>query len=171
MNQLLCGSKCIKYILDRCNYKNINVNPKMRWISELAIYIKNNTSLEMIVRCYNSNLLNDYYKTNSHEFDGFRFLESMLEAGVVLEEEKFTIEKLIEEIEEYRFIILCVETKKINNDNSMSGGHYVVLEKAKNNIVKVHNPQKKEMAELYFKYSDIIDLCSDFGSWRILIRE
>lgn len=170
MLNINCGSLCVRYILERIDHQ-VELDPDMLWTSELALFIKNNSSLDLKVRCYNSNLLNDYYKTNNYNFEGFYHLNKMLDSGIILEEEQLTTEKLIEELDQYTFIILCVESAKINNDSNMNGGHYIVLEKTNKNLVKINNPQKNKMKELYLDYSDIIDLCYDFGSWRILVKE
>ncbi len=171
MSKINCGSLCVKYLLEKYNYNEIQIDPNMIWISELAIFIKQNTVLNVVVHCYDSDLLNDYYLTNDLKFDGFKYLRKMIDMEIKLEEKKLTTNALNKELDKYKFMILCVESRILNKNNNMKGGHYIVLEKTNNHTIKISNPQKNKLKKIYLKDSEIINLCKNFGSWRILIKE
>ena len=170
MKEILCGSSCVKYILDKYNidYKDLNIN--MNWISELAIYLKSK-NINIAVKCYKSNLYDDYKKIKDLSFDGFKYIDELLKLGVSIKEEKLTKKELISEIENNEYIILCVESSKLNNDKTMNGGHYIVLNGIKDNKVNVINPIKDKYENRLEDLNDIINYCKDYGSWRILVKE
>lgn len=169
MNEINCGSFCIKQIIENLGYA-VKVNPEMFWVCELATFLKRNTDLKIVVHYYNSNLMKDYFKNVNCGFEGFKYIKEMFELGIELKEIILTEETLDKELREYKYIVLNVESRLLNNDNGMCGGHFILLEKRNSKIV-VGNPQKEKMINMNLSKSDILRLCRNFGSWRILIKE
>ncbi len=168
--EYLCGSSCVKYILDELKINSSNINPNMTWVSELALSLISNGLNNIKLNCYDSNLYNDFKDSIIDEnFDGFKYLKLALENNVIIDEIKLSKEELIYEIDNNKYIIMCVESSLLNNDPSMSGGHYIVLNGRDNDLVNVINPQKNKYNKTKFTLDFIIKLCENCGSWRILI--
>ena len=58
-----------------------------------------------------------------------------------------------------------------HNDNSMNGGHYIVLNGRDGENVKVINPIKEKYETKILNINFLIKACKNYGAWRILIRE
>ena len=168
-NNILCGSACVKYILKKYNKKN-NINNEMLWISQLTLclYERNLKNLKLL--CYKSNLYNDYInKLGDQNFEGFKFLREI--SNIISIEEKALNKTILkEEILYNEFIILCVESKKFNNDNSISGGHFIILNGFKDDRVNVINPIKDKYEFITKTLDELIYYCENYGSWRLLIK-
>lgn len=55
MNNILCGSSCVKYILNYFSINTEQLNLKMTWITELANSLKNSGVKNISILCYKSN--------------------------------------------------------------------------------------------------------------------
>lgn len=173
--ELLCGSACVKYILDKFNLKYNNFNYKMKWATELALYLLKYDSLDIEVRCFNSNLYDNYLKniTNTKiisEFEGFLFIKKLEEKNKIINT-KLTKKELKYELNNNDYIILCVESAKFNKSEKMSGGHFIILNSIDNDIIKIINPIKDRFEYKQENIKDIINYTKKFGFWRILIKE
>ena len=167
---MLCGSSCVKYILNSYKKDCNNLNNYMNWISELAISLKNN-DFKVILECFKSNLYNDYKLTNDYSFEGFKYLKMAIDRDIPIKEIKLTKKELINEIKNNDFIILNVESSIFNNDKSMSGGHFIILNKINNDLVSIINPIKDKYEFKEETIDNIIKYCKNYGSWRLLIKE
>ncbi|MBR2832840.1 MAG: hypothetical protein IKE75_00105 [Bacilli bacterium] len=167
--EILCGSACVKYILKQYG-KNTNIKPNMFWISELAISLKENGINNIKLFCYDSNLYNDFKMIDSSEFDGFKYLQKILDNKIVLQEKKLNSRLLKKELEDSDYILLCVDSKKFNKNEQMSGGHFIILKEIINDKIHVINPLKKKYEQKDIPINYIIKCCKEFGSWRILIK-
>ena len=168
--EYFCGSSCVKFILDELSINSSNINPNMTWISELALSLKNNGLNNIRLNCFDSDLYNDFKSSIMDEnFDGFKYLRFACKNNIDINEIKLSKEELVSEIDNYKYIILCVESRILNNDPSMSGGHYIILKGRNNDLVNVINPQKSKYNRIKFTLDFIIKLCENYGSWRILI--
>ncbi len=172
MNDILCGSSCVKYILKKFKKNDENLNKKMKWITELAISLKEKNINNVEILCYKSNLYYDYINNKSIDFDfkGFYFIKKSLDLGIPITVLKLNKKELLREIKESKFIILCVESSVFNHNN-MNGGHFIILNGISNNKIKVINPIKDKYEYRNENISDIIKYCKNYGSWRILIKE
>ena len=167
-DDILCGSACVKFILDYYGITKIELQRNMFWTAELALALKK-AGLCIEVRCFNSKLYDDYIQNKKYDFDGFKYLNKMGKEKIPLIVKKFDCSQIEEEISKNDFVILCVESKIFNLDASMSGGHFIMLNWIDNKI-KVINPVKNGFETLYLD-SDFLVKCSEnFGSWRILIK-
>ena len=173
MNEIFCGSSCVKFILDKYGKIDKKLNIKMKWISELAICLKKNGFDNIKLICFNSNLYNDYQKLKKDNinFEGFKLLKKCENINILINEIPLTKEELIKEIMESAYIILCVESSKLNHNRNMSGGHFIILNGLIKKKVKVIIPRKNEYEYKCDKLQNIIKYCQGFGAWRILIRE
>ena len=175
-NELLCGSACVKYILDKYNLKYRNFNYQMKWISELALYLLKYDLLDIKISCFKSNLYNDYLKNINNtkkinDFDGFLFIKK-LEGKNKIINTKLTKRELKKEINNSDYIILCVESAKFNRNKNMNGGHFIILNSIiDNDTIKIINPIKNKFEYKYENIKNIIDYAKNFGSWRVLIKE
>lgn len=171
-NEILCGSSCVKYVLDYYKIQSNNINNKMKWITELAICLKNKGFKNISVLFYNSNLYNDYSKIKSTDlsFDGFKFIEQCIKQNILLIEKELTRKELLQEVKENKFIILCVESSKFNKEN-MVGGHFIILKGLNNDKIEIINPIKEKYEYKMETTENIIRFCENYGSWRILIKE
>ncbi len=172
MNELFCGSSCVKYILNKYGKQVIKFNNQMEWATELAICLKEN-GLNPKIYCYNSNLYKDYQKGKEIDisFKGFEFIQQCKDLNIPIIEKKLTKTELKQEIENYKCIILCVKSSKLNHDKSLTGGHFIIMNGWLQNKVKIIIPRKTKYEEQIESLSHIIKYCKDFGSWRILIKE
>jgi hypothetical protein len=57
----------------------------------------------------------------------------------------------------------------INKNPKMTGGHFIVITKVNDEIIMI-NPRKTEYEEKKVSYDFIINICKNYGSWRILIK-
>ncbi len=171
-NQILCGSSCVKYILEYYKKDFTDINLQMTWTTELAICLNEKGISNIEVMCYKSNLYFDYIKTKNidFEFEGFKNIKKALSLNIPIIEKKLDETELLKELKQNRFIILCVESS-VFNDKNMNGGHFIVLDKIFNNKVKVINPIKDKYEYTLKELKDIIKYCKNYGSWRILIKE
>lgn len=168
-NNILCGSACVKYILEKYNKKN-KINNGMFWISQLALCLYENGLKNLKLLCYKSDLYNDYInKFGDQNFEGFKFL-SKISNIIHIEEKHLNKTILKEEILNNEFIILCVESKKFNNDNSMSGGHFIILNGFKDSCVNIINPIKDKYELITKSLDELIYYCENYGAWRLLIK-
>lgn len=170
--QLYCGSSCIKYILKSYEIDTNSLRNDMIWVPELALSLKKNGLSNIKLYCYNSRLYNDFIsKKFDLSFDGFKYLKEMQEQNILIEERNISMNSFIEEIDSCKYLILCVESKIFNNDDSMNGGHYIILNGRDGENVKVINPIKKKYEVKVFNIDFLIKTCKNNGAWRILIRE
>lgn len=173
MSEILCGSSCVKYILNECGKNTENLNKKMEWITELALCLKENNINNVAISCFKSNLYYDYkYNKNlDWKFKGFHYIKECLDLNIPITEIKLNKKELIREIQESKFIILCVQSSVFNHNRNMNGGHFIILNGMVNNKVKVINPIKDKYEQKTESIKNIIKFCKNFGYWRILIKE
>jgi len=170
--ELNCGSFCVKYILEKLGKKNIIIKPNMFWITELALFLSKNLSNDINLFYYNSNLMRDYYIQKENEFEGFKYIQEVISSNKInLEEKKLNISILKHEINISKYMIICVESNILNIDENMTGGHYVILEQNKDNELIMYNPKKEVMTSAIVDYKKVLELCKNYGSWRIIIKE
>lgn len=168
----LCGSSCVKYILKyyKKNFNNINLH--MNWVPELAICLHERKINNLEILCYKSNLYLDFVNKKNLElnFDGFKYIKKSIDLNIKITEKKLDVEELLKELNLSEFIILCVESSVFNGE-SMSGGHFIILNKIENGKIKVINPIKETFEYKLESFENIIKYCQNYGSWRILIKE
>jgi hypothetical protein len=170
MAEYLCGSICTKYISDKLNLNQLNMNKQMSWISELALYL-NQHNLEVELYCNNSNLYTDFVLGNyDPSFSGFIYLNEIKKQNIRLNEKRLNKETLMNEIDDNDYLILCVESKVFNNDEKFTGGHFIVLENRDNEIVRVINPTIDNYETINLELDFLVKCCKNYGEWRLLIR-
>lgn len=170
--QLYCGSSCIKYILENYEIDTSLLKYDMIWVSELALSLKKNGLSNLQLYCYNSRLYNDFVnKKVDLNFDGFKYLKEMQEQNILIEERNISINSFSEELDSCKYLILGVESKVFNNDDSMDGGHYIILTDRDGENVKVINPIKDKYEIKILNLNFLIKACKNNGAWRILIME
>lgn len=154
------------------NKKTTTLNPQMMWITELALSLKENSINNIEIRCHNSNLYIDFL-SNKYDstFDGFKYLKQAIENKITIIDQKLNVKQITEEVNQCSYIILCVESSLLNNDNKMSGGHFIILHNETNGKVNVINPIKNKYEHKQYTKEELICFCKDYGSWRILIKE
>ncbi len=169
---ILCGSSCVKYILRYYKKSFDDINLQMIWATELAICLKEKGFNNIEIMCYKSNLFFDYTRKKNIDlgFAGFKNIEKALNLNIPIIEKKFDERELFKEIEQSKFIILCVESA-VFNDKNMRGGHFIILDGTINNEIKIINPIKEQYECKLKKPKDIIQCCKNYGSWRVLIKE
>ncbi len=170
--QLYCGSSCIKYILENYGIDADTLKKDMIWVSELALSLKRNGLSNIHVYCYNSKLYNSFInKEVDLNFGGFKYLKELQEQDILIEERNISLNSFIEEIDNCKYLVLCVESRIFNNDDSMSGGHYIILNGRNEENVKVINPIKEKYETKILNINFLIKACKNYGAWRILITE
>ena len=169
-NKINCGSSCVKYVLNAQDLSTYNIKNDMFWISELALSLKGNGINNLEVLFFNSSLYNGYINDYDKNFIGFKLLDELVVKNIKLLEKKLTIKELIQEINESKFIILCVESSKFNHSKNMSGGHFIIISKVEGKLVQVINPIKDKYEVKTLSKRFIINCCKHYGSWRILIK-
>lgn len=170
--QLYCGSSCIKYILESYKIKTDTIKSDMLWVPELALSLKKRGLSNIQIHCYNSRLYADFInKKMDLNFDGFKYLKELQEHNILIKERDILIDSFYEEIDSSEYLVLCVESRIFNGDNSMSGGHYIILNGRNGENVKVINPIKDKYEIKVMNIKFLIKACRNYGSWRILIGE
>ena len=166
MSKILCGSACVKYILDYYNiYNKINLN--MKWVPELALALEEN-GFNIKIFCYKSKLYNDYFLLNNEDVIAFKYI-AKLEEKTKIKEKKLDVDELKKEVSKYGFIVLCVDSKIFNTDINMHGGHYIILNGFLCDKLKVINPTKKGYDYMALDALFLVQCCHEYGNWRILI--
>lgn len=165
-----CGSSCVRYILKELSIDSVDLDIDMIWIFELALFLNETLDNEIQLYCYKSKLLNDYKKSKNSSFIGFVNLKKYFESGKKINKKKLNVKNLKKEIDSSKYIIMCVESKLLNDDDSMSGGHYIIITECDGDIVKIVNPQKDKYQLKKMSLKDTVRLSNKFGSWRILIK-
>lgn len=169
-NEILCGSACVKYIFDIKEIKDYNLNHRMWWATELALALKEN-GIKNEIYCFNSSLYSDFIsKDVDLNFDGFKYLKKAFDNNISVTEKKLDIRELEIELKENEYIILCVESKVFSNDETMSGGHFVILNKTYGGKVRIINPIKDKYENIKREKEEVVKYGENFGSWRILIK-
>ena len=168
-DKLLCGSSCVKYVIEKITNKKANINPNMLWTTDLAFTLMKELNNRIETRCFHSRLYSDYQEFYDDSFEGFRSIQNYLDHHGVLDEKELTRKSLKTEVQESIYMIFCVESKLLNHDSSMDGGHFIVVQKDGSKL-KMINPLKVGYEERYVSYDYVLKLCNQFGSWRILIR-
>ena len=170
--QLYCGSSCIKYILESYKIKTDAIKSDMLWVSELALSLKKGGLSNIQIHCYNSRLYADFInKKMDLNFDGFKYLKELQEQNILIKERDFSIDSFCEEIDSSEYLVLCVESRIFNSDNTMCGGHYIILNGRDGENVKVINPIKERYETKILNINFLIKACRNYGAWRILIKE
>ena len=170
--QLYCGSSCVKYILEKNLIDTDNIKSDMIWISELALSLKQNGLSNLHIYCYNSKVYTEFINAKINlSFDGFKYLKELENQNIQIVEKNISINSFASEIDSCKYMILCVESSVFNNDTSMVGGHYVILNGRKGNKVKVINPIKEKYEIKTLNINFLIKACKDYGAWRIIIME
>lgn len=162
----------MKYILNDFGINVEQLNFKMTWITELAIFLKSSGIKNINIFCYKSNLYYDY-RNNSNidlKFDGFHYIEECIKNSIPIKEIKLSKIELLKEVKNNKFIILCVESSVFNN-RKMKGGHFIILNGIDTNKIKIINPIKNKYEYKLENVENIIKYCENYGSWRILIKE
>ncbi len=95
----------------------------------------------------------------------------MQEQNILIEKRNISINSFIVESDSCKYLILCVESKVFNNDDSMNGGHYIILTDRDGQNVKVINPIKDKYEIKILNLNFLIKTCRNNGAWRILIME
>ncbi len=173
-NNILCGSSCVKYILESKNINVDNLNYEMLWITELANAIFESGIKNVQLRCFNSNLYNDFIikKDVDLTFSGFKFLNEILKKGININVIKMDLKSFQKELLENEYIILCVKSNIFNNSDNMDGGHFIIVNnEILGNKIKIINPIKDKYEEKYMTIKELIKCCKNYGSWRLLIKE
>lgn len=172
-SELLCGSACINYIITKDNKKNsIKIKPNMIWAPELAIALQENEYKDITIYYYRSKLVEDFkIQSQDESFEGFLYLRRAISEGIKVCEKKISRKILSDEIKQNKYIILCVKSSVFNKDNTMDGGHFVILTDIYKNKIKIINPVKKKYEEKWLKINFLLKCCSNYGAWRILIRK
>lgn len=165
---MLCGNFCVNYIIEKIEPTKVKPLPDMIWTTDLASAFLGLNINNVEIYFHNSKLVEDYLKADNYLFDGFKSIENYLAKGGSLVEKKFTEESLLNELALTKFMILCVKSRILNNNSKMTGGHFVVLQK-ENKDIKMINPLKVGYEERIVTPKEVMNLCKDFGNWRILI--
>lgn len=171
MKDILCGSSCVKYILNNYCIDCDDLNLDMTWATELAIFLKKKGINNINILCYKSNLYYDY-KNNPNidlNFAGFRYIRDCLKNNIPIYEIKLNKKELLNEINKNKYIILCVESS-VFNDRNITGGHFIILNGIYNNKIGIINPIKNKYEYKLESANNIIKYCKNYGSWRILIE-
>lgn len=168
--ELMCGSACVKYILEQFCVSSEKVKNDMIWVAQLALSLKQNGIDNLMVCCYNSSLYNDFLSETNNDFIGFKYLHKLINTNIPLYSKKLSVQELVKELTEYDYIILCVESSKFNKNVNMSGGHFIILNGIKDDKVQVINPIKEKYEIKNISKSFLINCCEQYGSWRILIK-
>lgn len=170
--QLYCGSSCVKYILEKHLINTNYLKNDMIWISELALSLKKNGLSDLHIYCYNSKLYKDYtHGKTDLSFDGFKYLKELENQSIQIVERNISMDSFASEIDSCKYLILCVESSVFNNDTSMTGGHYVILNGRNGDEVNVINPIKEKYEKKTLNINFLIKACKDYGAWRIIIME
>lgn len=172
IKQLYCGSSCVKYILESYGIDTRTLKTDMIWVSELALSLEKNGLSNIQIYCYNSKLYTDFTnKEADMNFNGFKYLKAAQEQNIPIEERSISVNSFIEEIDRCKYLVLCVESKVFNNDDSMSGGHYIILNGRNGKNIRVINPIKEKYEIKILDINFLIKACKNYGAWRVLIME
>lgn len=170
--QLYCGSSCVKYILEKYSIDTLDLKMNMTWTSELALCLKKYGISNIRVYFSESKLYNDFkIQKGNLDFEGFKYLEEISKQNISMTEKSISNESLLEEIDSCKYMILCVESKVFNNDASMLGGHFIILNGRYNDDVNVINPIKEKYERKEMNIDFLVKACKNFGAWRITIME
>lgn len=165
MENVLCGSKCVIWLLQELGKPIDNVKSNLYFVTDIANELLKN-GIEPTLYCYNSNLYNDYKNKKlsiKQAIDSISKFESKKQIVV----KKFNEEELFLELES-NYIILNVDSRIINNTKDNTG-HYIILKKEKDEIIVI-NPEKTKFTEKVYSAKEIIRMCEQNGNWRIEIR-
>ena len=165
MKDVLCGSKCVIWILKQLDIPIDDVPKNLYFVTDIAnAFVKN--GVEPLVYCYKSNLYNDY---KNHKLKIKQAIKSIsdFETYNKIIEKPFGKEELLLELEG-NYIILNVDSRIINKTKNNSG-HYVILKKESEDIIVI-NPEKTKFTEKKYNVEEIIEMCENNGNWRIEIR-
>ena len=170
-NEILCGSACVRYILNHYSISEEKLNQNLFWVPEIALYLYKYFSKGIKIYCFNSTLNSEYKKaSNIDACDGFIYIRILEEKGLHIFERKLTEKELLKELKTYEFMIVSVSSAILNNDKQMSGNHYVIL-KLKDEKIEMINHQKEKYAISDVDPQFIIQCCENCGSWRILLKK
>lgn len=172
MDKILCGSSCVRYILNELFIDSNNLDKNMKWITELALFLKFKGIKDISLLCYKSNLYSDYKDKDSIDinFEGFHYIQECEINGININETELTKIELLKELNENKYVILCVQSS-LFNDKTLSGGHFIILNGLNSEkMVNVINPIKDKYEYRIETINNIIKYCKNYGSWRILIK-
>lgn len=168
---MLCGSACLHYILNILYKCNLDIDHNLSWITDLAAYIKMYTNIKFTISCHNSNLYDDYLEIGKDSnFEGFRSITKFLSLGEIISDIPLSITGLSEGLNENSIFILNVSSSIFNQDNSLTGGHFICLVQETFNTFTILNPKSKTLAFEVVPKQHLINSIENFGSWCIKIN-
>ena len=162
----MCGSACVKWICDNENVQ-ISINDNEIWCCSLALCLQK-AGFNLKVKCFNSKLYDDCLKFSDQKFEGFESIRNYIKENKIQIEQP-TIENILKEIVNHKYVIYNVSSAKFHKNKSLNGGHYIVVAKANDNTLEIINPRKTDFEIKNITTKHLIDCIKDFGCWRILV--
>lgn len=169
---MLCGSACLYYILNIMSNYNLDIAKDLKWITEIAFYIKKHTNLNILLSCHNSALYDDYLKIGENsDFEGFKTIRKFLFLGESIINLPLNKTVLSDGLKKNNIYILNVKSSILNKDNSLLGGHYVCLLDETVNNFKILNPKSDSLVLEFISKNQLQNSFESFGSWCIKINK
>ena len=122
----LCGNACAEIACMLFYEKDGSTKETLLWCSDIALFL-HSRKIDVQLLCWNSNLYRDYCSSDDSSFEGFCSLKSYESCVEPIQEKLLCIQSLYREINENRCIVCCVDSSIFNNNEKLSGGHFVVL--------------------------------------------
>lgn len=173
-SEMLCGSACLYFLQKRFFQSDKSpIKKNLSWITEIAEYVINHFDKNALVSCHDSNLYNDFLNASEEEiqrFIGFKKLNRFTQKGNQIIDFEVTKESVDSLLETNHLIIMNVSSALFNQDEHMTGGHFIVVLNIEGDNYLVVNPGKNNIYIEQYTKERIINSCKKFGGWMITIQ-
>jgi len=164
--QLSCGAACCIYLKKKLDLTISIEEDKTYWIFSIARQFLQ--YIPCLLYYYDSNLMRDYYSRKiPDDFSGTADLEEIIQSQKICCK-KLDKDNLIHAIRDC-FILMIVDSQLLNDDATLTGGHYIIIEHIEGTQAIIVNPLKS-VAILHLVDVDLlVEGCLKQGGWYMTI--
>ena len=168
-SKILCGNCCIEIAASIFYDKHCRISTSLIWSTDLAFELER-IGISTKVFCHNSRLYEAFKLNPFDSFDGFSSIRAYLSCGREIKNYPIESNTLIDELSDNSCGIYCVDSKTFNEDESLSGGHFVLVYLDKNRKITLLNPKRTVITIIRdYPLKNFKKACELNGSWRILL--
>lgn len=169
-DNVLCGSACVEYILGM-EMKDKAFNKTLFWMLDIARTLDEFFKGSVSVNYYNSKLMCDYVKGCIPEkFEVKDIIEDCNKKGIEIKEHKFDFEELINRKNNSKWMIMCLQSEILFDDEKLVGSnHVVIVDKIDEELVWIISPGKKDIYKMYINRKKFELSYLNNGQWIIWV--
>ncbi|EDN69322.1 hypothetical protein BGP_0815 [Beggiatoa sp. PS] len=184
-----CGLACTELLLQHLTHRQVNLNEsEVFWTTDIGkVLVKEGISACVVAG--NSQLLKPFENIKvTTELSialllrlenilpimirkGYQSLLSFLFIGGVIKRKLISTDIIESAIARNLPVILCVDSQTINNDPSLTGGHFIIVAGSDDYNFGIINPGKNSFHILSINKARLLYACHLWGGWAVFVEE